>query len=109
MTPRIYCWVNAGRGTDMQMVVAMAEDGTGLAGHLSSHEDWAKHDIGVTSDWKHEVYREHYPDGFEVVWVDNFHQRMQTDMRFAQAVALNRVQGERAKAAATSPAREEAS
>jgi hypothetical protein len=50
--------------------MAMAEDGHVLAGHCSSHELWAKHDIGLTSDWKHEQYKAHYPDGYEVEWVD---------------------------------------
>lgn len=67
----IFCWVNSGRGTDWQVVMAMAEDGTCLASHVSSNEDWAKHDIGITSDWKHEDYRRHYPDGYELVWVDD--------------------------------------
>lgn len=70
MKPRIFCWVNSGAGTDWQHVMAMAEDGTCLAGHLSSSEGFARHDIGITSDWKHEHYRAHYPDGYELVWID---------------------------------------
>ncbi len=69
--PKIFCWVNSGRDTDMQMVCAMAEDGTGLAGHCSSSEHWARHDIGMTSDWKHDLYRKHYPDGYELEWVSD--------------------------------------
>lgn len=70
--PKIYCWVNSGRGTDWQIVIAMAEDGTALASHCSSSEGWAKHDIGIGSDWKHDTYRKHYPEGFELEWVDDF-------------------------------------
>lgn len=55
----------------MLSVVGLSEDGVVLAGHCSSHVAWAKHDIGVTSDWKHENYREAYPNGFEVIWVDD--------------------------------------
>jgi len=28
------------------------------------------HDMGLHSDWKHEKYNEHYPDGFELEWVE---------------------------------------
>ena len=50
--------------------MAICEDGYCLAVHVSSIEGWAKHDIGLTSDWKHEIYREHCPDGYELEWVD---------------------------------------
>lgn len=69
--PKIYCFVNGGRGTDWQIVMAIAEDGNCLAGHVSSHKQWAKHDIGLTSDWNHDKYAEHYPDGYELEWIDN--------------------------------------
>lgn len=69
--PKIYCWVNSGRGTEWQVVMAMAEDGHALASHCSSSEYFAKHDIGLTSDWKHDTYAKHYPDGYELVWVDD--------------------------------------
>jgi len=49
---------------------SLAEDGTGIAGHLSSSIDFAKHDMGLTSDWKHELYDAHYPDGYELEWID---------------------------------------
>lgn len=68
--PKIFAFVNSGAGTDMQMVLALAEDGACLAQHCSSSHTWAKHDIGATSDWKHDEYRKHYPDGYEVVWLD---------------------------------------
>ena len=50
---------------------ALAEDGAGLCGHYSSTIDFAKHDLGLTSDWKHEYYQEHYPEGYELEWVDD--------------------------------------
>ncbi len=49
-------------------VTAVAEDGTVLAGHYSSSEWWARHDIGIGSEWKHDKYKAHYPDGYELVW-----------------------------------------
>lgn len=94
MKPRIYCWVNSGHGTDMQVVVALAEDGTCLASHMSSSEGWARHDIGVTSGWKHEHYSEHYPDGFEMVWVSDFHQHQRDDQGFALALVRNEASAE---------------
>jgi hypothetical protein len=37
---------------------------------VSSSDGFAHHDIGLTSDWKHDKYKERYPDGYELVWVD---------------------------------------
>lgn len=68
---RIFLLINEGKGTDWVSSIALAEDGTYLAGHISSDTEWAKHDIGLTSDWKHDLYRAHYPDGYEVEWVEN--------------------------------------
>lgn len=68
---KIYCFVNSGKGTDWQNVQALTEGGKFIAGHISSNERWARHDIGITSDWKHEIYEEEYPDGYELEWVDD--------------------------------------
>lgn len=71
--PKIYCFVDSvheGRGGGVS-VVSVAEDGACLAGHFSSDTEWAKHDIGLTSDWKHDIYTSHYPGGFELVWLDD--------------------------------------
>lgn len=70
MDPQIFCWVNSGADTTSQVVMAMAEDGVVLANHLSSSSEWAMHDIGYNSDWKHDLYRQHYPHGYVLVWVD---------------------------------------
>ena len=67
--------------------VALAEDGTGLAEHLSSSEGFARHDIGLTSDWHHDDYRKHAPDGFELEWVDD----VATHPGWQAALALNRL------------------
>ena len=50
--------------------IALAEDGTALVGHVSSSKEWVKHDMGLNSTWKHDIYNHHYPDGYELVWVD---------------------------------------
>lgn len=47
---------------------AIAEDGEVIAGHESSNESWARHDM-IGSGWKDGRYREKYPDGYEVIWV----------------------------------------
>jgi len=70
--PKIYCFVHADNGRDWYDIVGIAEDGHVLSGHISSSVMWAKHDIGITSDWKHEQYKEHYPDGYELIWVDDY-------------------------------------
>jgi len=61
--------------------VALAEDGTGLTGHVCSEHGWIGHDMGFSSDWKHDVYNKHYPDGWslEYVEVDDIpgHERLQ--------------------------------
>ena len=38
----------------------------------SSGENWCKHDMGITSDWKHDISAELYPDGYELEWLGCF-------------------------------------
>lgn len=45
---------------------------TAIATHLSSGITWCKHDMGITSDWHHDVYDAMYPDGYELVWLGCF-------------------------------------
>ena len=56
---------------DWHNMVAIAEDGTCLAGHVCSNHGWAWNDMGFTSDWKRDRYDKHYPDGWELEWVEN--------------------------------------
>jgi len=49
---------------------ALAEDGVCIASHFSSGCNWSKHDMGITSDWHHDSYKKHYPDGYELEWID---------------------------------------
>lgn len=76
---KIYCFVNAISSIGYH-VVAFAEDGKGLAGHCSSNEGWAKHDIGINSDWKHEKYKEKYPEGYELIWLEETDENFQEIM-----------------------------
>lgn len=39
-----------------------------IASHLCSSPSWVRHDMGMESDWKHDVYNEAYPDWWELVW-----------------------------------------
>ena len=66
---------------------ALAEDGTVLAHHLSSSIEFSRHDMGLTSDWKHDEYKEHYPDGYELEWVDE--SDLDTHSGFRDAWAKN--------------------
>lgn len=66
--------------------MALAQDGTGLCSHLSSNIERSKHDMGLTSNWHHDSYDKHYPDGYELVWVDN----PDNDEGFQKAVVLNK-------------------
>ena len=68
--PKIFCFINSGAGTEFVVTSALSENGYFLAGHMSSNDVWAKHDIGITSDWKHDDYQKHYPQGYELVWVE---------------------------------------
>jgi hypothetical protein len=85
--PKIYCFINGGTNYFMN-VAALAEDGTTLAGHASSNEYWAQHDIGILSDWKHENYQKHYPNGFELVWLNDPEKSLREDESFKNAIEL---------------------
>lgn len=102
--PKIYCFVNSGKGTDWQLGAALSEDGEFLAGHCSSSEGFAKLDMGMASDSKHEHYRERYPGGYELEWVDDAKTHLGVQAAHAKHVAAGEIgtpwQQERAKAKA---------
>lgn len=75
--PKIFCFINGPQGPGDVVVDALSEDGHFLASHMSSSVDWAKRDIGflpffgeTVGTRKHDLYKAHYPDGYELVWVD---------------------------------------
>jgi hypothetical protein len=80
----IYAFCNGGSG-DWWNMLALAEDGHCLAGHVCSHPSYGRGDMGVTGDWKHDLYAKHYPQGFEVVWIDD----PRTDERLRAAYLKN--------------------
>lgn len=67
--PKIYAFLNGG-SPGWYTVSAIAEDGTPLASHICSSPAFFHHDIGISSDWKHNYYDEHYPQGWEIEWVE---------------------------------------
>ena len=50
---------------------ALCEDGHGLASHWCSSKYWIEHDMGITSNWKHDTYEKHCPEGYELILIDN--------------------------------------
>jgi hypothetical protein len=68
----VFCNTRDCEGTEWHSMVAIAEDGTYLAGHICSHHGFAAHDMGIDPDgWKRDTYAKHYPQGFEVVWIED--------------------------------------
>lgn len=68
--PKAFVFCNS-CSPDWHSFVALAEDGTVLAGHICSHHGFAAHDMGVGEDgWKRDLYAAHYPDGFEVEYAE---------------------------------------
>lgn len=50
----------------------IAEDGTGLGGHICSAEGYMPHDLGVLEGARpdrHEGFQKHYPDGYRMEFV----------------------------------------
>lgn len=63
---------NNGGSSDWWHATLIAEDGTGLGGHICSHEGYMRHDLGVIEGSRpdrHEDFRKHYPDGYRMAFV----------------------------------------
>jgi hypothetical protein len=78
---------------DAQLI---AEDGTGLGGHLCSHEGFMEHDLGILegsrSD-RHETFKKHYPDGYRMDFVS--YSEVSSDPRLTKAFELNKALAEK--------------
>lgn len=89
--PKIFVFCNNAGCTnqgDWHSMVGIAEDGAELAGHICSQHGWATHDMGIAENgWKRDVYAKHYPNGFEVLWVEDpdKHEGLQAAFRAADA------------------------
>ena len=70
--PTIYGYAEPFEMTGDVIAIAIAEDGTQLSSHLSSHEGWAAEDLGMNGVWKqvkHKEYAAHYPHGYKTEFV----------------------------------------
>jgi hypothetical protein len=59
---KIYIFINS-NSPGWVVPMALCEDGYCLAQHCCSHERFVNHDMGITSDWKHDGYNEHCGEG----------------------------------------------
>jgi hypothetical protein len=82
------CFPASNWGKDNVIGYAIAENGEGLASHLSSNIAFSKHDMGLTSNWKHDHYTKCFPEGYDLIWIDN----PDSDERWLKAVELNKTQ-----------------
>jgi hypothetical protein len=69
--PFIFGFNNGGSGSFM-FAQLIAQDGAGLGSHLCSSEAYMPADLGIlegTRADRHEGFREHYPDGYRMLFV----------------------------------------
>jgi len=66
---RIYCFNNGPKGSGFE-VVALANDKV-IARNWSTEERYLKEDIGIGSQWGHEIYSSKFPEGWELVWLED--------------------------------------
>lgn len=69
--PRIYvtCAPQPSAFGDCDLLAtAQTAEGVVIAQHICSSEYWVRHDMGFTSNWKHDAYSATYPQGWELVW-----------------------------------------
>ena len=70
--PIIYGFNNGSCLGSFQSGVLLAEDGTRLGGHACSNEGFMLGDLGIlegTSPDRHEIFKDHYPDGYRMAFV----------------------------------------
>lgn len=69
--PIIYGFNNGG-SPGWYSACLLAEDGTGLGGHVCSSEGYMLHDLGIlegTRTDRHEGFQKHYPDGYRMDFI----------------------------------------
>lgn len=92
--PKIYCFSNVVGGGD-GIAYAIAEDGVILGSHWCSHEGYVPGDLGVTPGSRpdrHETYKKHYPDGYEMEFVSS--DEVDTHEGLQEAIRLNNLSSE---------------
>jgi hypothetical protein len=71
----------------------VAEDGAALGGHVCSHECYMPHDLGIlegTREDRHKGFRDYYPGGYRMEFVDGDTVRSGKHERFENAMRLNK-------------------
>ena len=71
MLPVIYGFNNGG-SPGWYSGCLLAEDGTGMGGHICSSEGYMYHDLGIVEGSRpdrHEHFKAHYPDGYRMDFV----------------------------------------
>ena len=83
---------NNGGSVGFMSGVAIGDDGQCVAQHISSNEYWMQHDLGLTSDWKHDYYDEAYGAGnWTLEWVPSEDRNLHAGLQ--EALCLNRLAG----------------
>ena len=70
MKPKIFIFCNSCEG-DFHSIRALAEDGCFIAGHVCTNHGFIAQDMGLTGTKKHYIYSLHYPNGYELIYVEN--------------------------------------
>lgn len=89
--PKIFIYLTSDE-PGFQTAFALAEDGTGLAGHISSNPAWARQAMGITdiNSIKHDMYRAYYPKGYQLVdLLDATEEQLASNVEFTKALDLH--------------------
>ena len=93
--PVIYGFNNGGSEGFMHGQL-IAEDGTGLGGHLCTHEGFMLGDLGIRNGSRtdrHETFKKHYPDGYRMDFVS--YNDVDSHEALLEAFELNKKQAEK--------------
>lgn len=91
--PVIYGFSNGGDSGFLSAVL-MAEDGTGLGGHMCSNEGYMETDLGVVEGSRpdrHLDFKKHYPGGYRMEFVRG--SEVLGHAKLMEAYRLNQLQG----------------
>lgn len=83
--PKVMCFVAGTRKTKsaeetIYIIKAIAEDGTLLKEIAAVSVKAGKDAIGITSDVNDHIYKQHYPNGFDIVWKDQLNDKELKDV-----------------------------
>lgn len=95
--PVIYGFNNGG-SAGLYSACLIAEDGTGLGGHICSHEGYMPGDLGILEGYRpdrHETFKAHYPDGYRMDFVS--YADVPDHAALAEAFRLNALLAEKAE------------